>query len=112
MRATSSSASSSGPTITSPSPSRRRSSSPACEPFPPPRRASSRAMQRRFYRRMALVFAAVMGLVIVGAFTVFWAVAGALGFARPEGQGFPGDHPGGLPFFVVPLVFIVIIVAL
>jgi len=85
---------------------------PESEPFPPPRRASSRTMQRRFYRRMALVFAAVMGLVIVGAFTVFWAVAGALGFARSEGQPFFADHPGGLPFFVVPLVFIVIIVAL
>jgi two-component system OmpR family sensor kinase/two-component system sensor histidine kinase BaeS len=85
---------------------------PESEPFPPSRRASSRTMQRRFYRRMALVFAAVMGLVIVGAFTVFWAVAGALGFVRQEGQPFFVDHPGGLPFFVVPLVFIVIIVAL
>jgi two-component system sensor histidine kinase BaeS len=86
---------------------------PESEPFPPPRLPSSIAMQRRFFRRMALFFLAFLVLVITGAFTVFWAVAGALGFARPEGQpAFFADHPGPFQFFFVPLVIVVAIVLL
>ena len=83
---------------------------PESEPFPPPRRGS--ATGRRFYRRMAVFFVTFVVLVITGAFTVFWAVAGALGFARPDGQPSPWDHPGGPQFFVVPLVIVVALLAL
>jgi two-component system, OmpR family, sensor histidine kinase BaeS len=70
-------------------------------------------MQRRFFRRMALVFFAFMALMITGAFTLFWAVAGALGFVRPGGQPpFLADHPGPFPFFVIPLVIVVALVLL
>ncbi|HEX9495998.1 MAG TPA: HAMP domain-containing sensor histidine kinase [Candidatus Limnocylindria bacterium] len=81
---------------------------PEAEPFPPPRRQASRAMQRRFFRRMFLVLVAVVGLVLFGAFTLFWSVANALGFV--SSQGAPpwwADHSGGPPFFLVPLVTIV-----
>jgi signal transduction histidine kinase len=62
---------------------------------------------------MALVFAAMIGLVIFGAFTLFWAVASALGFVRPDGQPpWWADHPGGPPFFLVPLVIVVAVVLL
>jgi len=74
---------------------------------------SSHPMQRRFYRRMALFFVTFLALVITGAFTLFWAVAGALGFARPEGQpAFFFDHPGPFQFFVIPLVIVIAIVLL
>ena len=86
---------------------------PENEPFPPPRMRSSHPMQRRFYRRMALFFVTFLALVITGAFTLFWAVAGALGFARPEGQpAFFFDHPGPFQFFVIPLVIVIAIVLL
>ena len=86
---------------------------PENEPFPPPRLASSYAMQRHFFRRMALVFVAFMTLVLTGAFTLFWAVAGALGFVRPGGQPpFALDHPGPFQFFVIPLVIVVALVLL
>jgi signal transduction histidine kinase len=68
-------------------------------------------MQRRFYRRMFLVFAAVIGLVLIGAFTLFWSLASALGFAWTTGQPW-SDHPGGPPFFLVPVVIIVAVVLL
>ena len=71
---------------------------PETEPFPPPRLRSSYAMQRRFFRRAALFFVAFMVLVVTGAFTLFWMVAGALGFVRPDGQpSWLGDHPGRDP---------------
>ncbi len=86
---------------------------PESEPFPPPRLRSSYALQRRFIRRMALFFLAFMVLVITGAFTLFWAVAGALGFVRPEGQPpFLADHPTGPPFFIVPVVIVLALVLL
>ena len=86
---------------------------PENEPFPPPRMRSSHPMQRRFYRRMALFFVTFLALVITGAFTLFWAVAGALGFARPDGQpAFFLDHPGPFQFFVIPLVIVIAIVLL
>ena len=85
---------------------------PEDEPFPPPRMRASRAEQRRFFRRMAVFFVAFMVLVTTGAFTVFWAIAGALGFTRPDGQAPWFDHPGAPSFFVVPLVIIVAIVLL
>ena len=86
---------------------------PESEPFPPPRRASSTAMRGHFYRRMAFLFATVMGLVLFGAFTLFWAIASALGFVRTEGQPpWWADHPGGPPFFVVPLAILVALVLL
>jgi signal transduction histidine kinase len=83
---------------------------PETEPFPPPRRRGSRGMQHRFYRRMFLLFIAVMGLVLFGAFTLFWSIANALGFV--SSQGAPpwwADHPGGPPFFLVPLVTIALL---
>ena len=86
---------------------------PDTEPFPPPRLRSSYAMQRRFFRRMFLFFVAFVVLVITGAFTLFWMVAGALGFVRPEGQPWwLGEHPGPFPFFFVPLAIIVGLVLL
>lgn len=86
---------------------------PESEPFPPPRLRSSYAMQRRFFRRMALFFAGFMVLVVTGAFTLFWAIAGALGFVRPDGQpAFFADHPGPFQFAVIPLVIVVAIVLL
>lgn len=86
---------------------------PESEPFPPPQRASSRAMRGRFYRRMFFLFVTVMVLVITGAFTLFWALAGALGFVRPDGQPpWFADHPGAPSFFFVPLVIIVALVLL
>ena len=69
-------------------------------------------MQRRFFRRMALFFLMFMVLVITGAFTLFWMVAGALGFVRPEGQPWWFDHPGPFPFFFVPLAIVVALVFL
>ena len=86
---------------------------PESEPFPPPRHPRATAMQRRWYRRMFFVFLTVLVLAITGAFTLFWALAGALGFVRPEGQ-LPvfADHPGAPSFFFVPLVIIVILVLL
>ena len=85
---------------------------PETEPFPPPRRASTRAMQRRFHMRMAAVFFTVLLLAIFGAFTLFWAVAGALGFVRADGQPASVDRPGGPPFFLVPLLILVTFVVL
>ena len=85
---------------------------PENEPFPPPRLRPTRAVQRRFFRRMALLFAGFLALVITGAFTLFWAVAGALGFVRPDGQSPWFDHPGAPSFFVVPLVIVVALVLL
>jgi signal transduction histidine kinase len=67
------------------------------------------AMRGRFYRRMFFLFVTVLVLVITGAFTLFWALAGALGFARPDG-GSPWDHPGVPTFFFVPLMVIVALV--
>jgi two-component system sensor histidine kinase BaeS len=86
---------------------------PESEPFPPPRRVPS-AMQRRFFRRMALVFVTFMGLMIFGAFSLFWALAGAFGFVHPGGQPpwWVADRPGGFGFFFVPLVIIVALVLL
>jgi signal transduction histidine kinase len=69
-------------------------------------------MRRWFLRRLALLFIAVMGLTIVGAFTLFWAVAGALGFTSPAGQPPWWDHPGGPPFFLVPVAIVVVFVLL
>lgn len=83
---------------------------PENEPFPPPRLRPSRSEQRRFFRRMFLLFVAFMALVLVGAFTVFWAVAGALGFTRPAGPPPWFDHPGAPSFFLVPLVIVVALV--
>ncbi len=86
---------------------------PESEPFPPPRLRSSYAMQRRFFRRMALVFVAFMALVITGAFTLFWSIISALGLIRPGGQPpWLGDHPEGPPFFVVPLIVVLALVLL
>ena len=70
-------------------------------------------MRARFFRRMFALFVAVMVLAIVGAFTLFSAVAGVVGFVRPDGQpSFGADRPGAFPFFVVPLVIIVTLVLL
>ena len=70
-------------------------------------------MRGRFYRRMFFLFVTVLVLVITGAFTLFWALAGALGFVRPDGQpGLIADHPGAPSFFFVPLVVIVVLVLL
>ena len=86
---------------------------PESEPFPPPRLRSSYAVQRRFFRRMALFFVAFVVLVGTGAFTLFWMVAGAFGFVRPEGQPWwLGEHPGPFPFFFVPLIILVALVLL
>ena len=85
---------------------------PETEPFPPPRRASSHSMQRRFYLRMAFAFLAVMLLAAFGAFTLFWAIAGALGFVRTDGSVPIGEHPTGPPFFLFPLVILAAIVLL
>jgi two-component system, OmpR family, sensor histidine kinase BaeS len=85
---------------------------PETEPFPPPRLRSSYRMQHRFIRRMALFFVTFVVLVITGAFTLFWMVAGALGFVRPEGQPSWFDHPGPFPFFFVPLAILVALVLL
>ena len=85
---------------------------PESEPFPPPRRASSIAMQRRFYMRMAVAFLTVILLAILGAFTLFWSIAGAIGFVRSEGQSPSIDHPGGPPVFLVPLVIVIALVLL
>jgi signal transduction histidine kinase len=68
-------------------------------------------MRGRFYRRLFAVFGAVMVLVITGALTLFWALAGALGFVRPD-QAPWWNHPGAPSFFVVPLVIIVALVLL
>ncbi len=86
---------------------------PENEPFPPPRLRSSNAMQRRFFRRMALVFVAFMALVITGAFTLFWSIVSALGLIRPGGQpSWLADHPEGPPFFVVPAIVVLGLVLL
>jgi len=85
---------------------------PESEPFPPPRLRSSYALQRRFFRRMALFFVMFMVLVLTGAFTLFWAVAGALGFVRPEGPPFFGGSPTGPPFFIVPVLIVLAFVLL
>jgi len=67
-------------------------------------------------RRVALALSAVLLLVIIGSFTLFWAIAGALGFVRPDGApawwpGHPGA-PGPFPFFFFPLVVVVAILLL
>lgn len=86
---------------------------PESEPFPPPRRPGSRAMQHRFYRRMFFVFVAFIGLLLFGAFTLFWAIASALGVVRTDGQPpWWADHPAGPPFIVVPFVILVSLVLL
>ena len=87
---------------------------PESEPFPPPRRASSSSgtMQRRFYMRMAAAFLTVMLLAIFGAFTLFWALAGALGFVRSDGQPFFVDRPGGPSFFLIPLAILIALAVL
>jgi two-component system OmpR family sensor kinase/two-component system sensor histidine kinase BaeS len=69
-------------------------------------------MQRHFYMRMALTFLTVVLLAIFGAFTLFWAIAGALGFVRPDSQSPAGDHVVGPPFFLFPVVVVVVIVLL
>jgi len=69
-------------------------------------------MQRRFYMRMAFVLLTVVVLAIFGAFTLFWSVAGALGFVRPDGLSPSVDRPGGPPFFLVPVLVVFAIVAL
>jgi len=61
---------------------------------------------------MAVFFVTFMVLVVTGAFTLFWMVAGALGFVRPEGQPSWFDHPGPFPFFFVPLLIVVGLVVL
>jgi signal transduction histidine kinase len=66
-------------------------------------------MRARFVRRLAVAFLAVVLLASVGAFTVFWAVAGTLGFARPDGQPWAWDRSGPFPFVVIPLLFILAI---
>ena len=85
---------------------------PESEPFPP-RRGMWAADRHRFYRRMFFLFVAVMGLVVFGAFALFWTIASALGF-RPEGGPPPWwiDRPGGPPFFVFPLVIVVAVLLL
>lgn len=86
---------------------------PETEPFPPPRLRSSHAMQRRFFRRMALVFVAFMTLVLTGAFTLFWSIASALGLLRPGAQPpWLFDHPEGPPFFIVPAIVVLALVLL
>lgn len=86
---------------------------PENEPFPPPRLPGSRAMQHRFYRRMALFFFTFMALVITGAFTVFWMIGSWLGFIHPEGQPpWFDDRWSGPPFFVFPLLIVVAILVL
>jgi two-component system sensor histidine kinase BaeS len=87
---------------------------PENEPFPPPRLAGSRAMQRRFFRRMAVFFFTFMALVITGAFTVFWMIGSWIGFIHPEGQPpwLTGDRWVGPPFFVFPLLIVAAIVLL
>jgi two-component system, OmpR family, sensor histidine kinase BaeS len=72
------------------------------------------AMRARFIRRMALALVAVFILVIVGSFTVFWAVANALGLVHPpEGQvpwwtwwSDHADAPWPLGFFVFLLLIV------
>ena len=81
---------------------------PESEPFPPPR-APGRQMRSSFVRRMALAFLTVMLLASVGAFTLFSAVAGALGIGRSDGQPLLGDHAGPFPFVIIPLLFVVAI---
>ena len=85
---------------------------PESEPFPP-RRGMWAADRHRFYRRMFFLFVAVMGLVVFGAFALFWTIASALGF-RPEGGPPPWwiDRPAGPPFFVFPLVIVVAVLLL
>jgi len=69
--------------------------------------------RRRFYRRMGLVFAAVMGLTLFGAFTLFWALASALGLARTDGQQpWWTGRPDGPPSFLVPLAVVAVLVLL
>ena len=69
--------------------------------------------RRRFYRRMALVFTAVMGLTLFGAFTLFWAIASALGLAHGDGQQpWWTGGPDGPPFFLVPLAIVAVLVLL
>ena len=84
---------------------------PESEPFPPPRRAPS-VDRRRFYRRMALVFTALVALMLFGAFTLFWAVASALGLASTTGQPWWAGRPEGPPFFLVPLAVVATLVLL
>jgi signal transduction histidine kinase len=69
-------------------------------------------MRARFFRRMAIFFVAVMVLVITGAFTLFWAIASALGFVQGGQPPLFGEHPGAPSFFIVPLVIIVALVLL
>jgi two-component system OmpR family sensor kinase/two-component system sensor histidine kinase BaeS len=69
-------------------------------------------MQRRFYMRMAVAFLTVILLAAFGAFTLFWAVAGALGFVRSTVQLPASPDPSGPPLFLVPLVVIVALVLL
>jgi len=59
---------------------------------------------------MMFIVAGLMVLVLFGAFTLFWSIANALGFVRSEGAPpWWADHPGGPPFFLVPLVTIVVL---
>jgi signal transduction histidine kinase len=76
---------------------------PESEPFPPSR-SPGRQMRARFVRRMAIAFLTVMALASVGAFTVFSALAAALGVGRADGQS-PWEHAGPFPFVVIPLLF-------
>jgi two-component system OmpR family sensor kinase/two-component system sensor histidine kinase BaeS len=69
-------------------------------------------MQRRFFRRMFFVFITVVGLVMFGAFTLFWTIASALGFIRPETAPWWAGHPEGPGFFVIPVLVIVGLFAL
>ena len=62
--------------------------------------------------RMAFTFLTVVLLALFGAFTLFWSIAGALGFVRSDTQSPPVDHWGGPPFFVFPLFVIGAIVLL
>jgi signal transduction histidine kinase len=62
---------------------------------------------------MAFVFFSVIALVLIGAFTLFWSIANALGFARVDGQApWWADHPGGPPFFLVPIAIFVVFLLL
>jgi len=61
--------------------------------------------------RMAFTFLAVILLALFGAFTLFWSIAGALGFVRTDTP--PAVvNPGGPPFFLFPLVVVAAIVLL
>lgn len=62
---------------------------------------------------MALLFTALVALMLFGAFTLFWALASALGLARTDGQQpWWTGRPDGPPAFLVPLAVVVVLVIL